>query len=95
MLIDNMHIPLKILIKGLNKRLVGYYRYYVIINNSKSINSFKDCVISKLFKVLNRRSKINSYNWNVFNERVDKYKLTSAKIYVNLFQGIINISKKL
>ena len=82
-----MHTPVAVLMRALNRKLVGYYRYYGITDNSKAINNFKDCVKMQLFKVLNRRSQINSYNWYTFNLMVKRYKLAPAKIYVNLFEG--------
>jgi len=85
-----MHTPLAVLMRALNRKLVGYYRYYGITDNSKAINSFTNCVRIQLFKVLNRRSQINSYNWDTFNLMIKRYKLAPAKIYVNLFEGKVS-----
>ena len=37
---ENMHEPVNQLIKRLNIKLLGHYRYYGITDNSKSIGSF-------------------------------------------------------
>lgn len=63
---ENMHISLDILVKKLNRKLVGYYRYYGITDNASSLSKFKDCIKRQLYKTLNRRSQCRSYNWKTF-----------------------------
>jgi len=87
-----MHIPISIFIKKLNRKLVGYYRYYGITDNSISLNNFKDCVRGHLFKILNRRSQRRSYNWKAFADMMKVYKLAKTKIYVSIFELRSDIS---
>lgn len=82
----NMHEPIANIIKSLNTKLVGHYRYYGITGNSSMINSFKYRVMKQLFWVLNRRSQRRSYNWNKFLKMLKIYPIAKAKIYVNMYE---------
>lgn len=82
----NMHTPLKLLITNLNRKLVGYYRYYGITDNSYSIKEFRYYIRRQLYKVLNRRSQRRSYNWDTFEQMMRMYPLAMAKLYVNIFE---------
>lgn len=83
---QNMHISVDILAKKLNRKLVGYYRYYGITDNGNSLSNFKDCVKRQLFKTLNRRSQRRSYNWKTFARMMKAHKLANPKIYVSIFE---------
>lgn len=52
---------LKDVISKLNEILTGYYNYYGITDNLKSLGKFYNAVIYKLFYWLNRRSQKKSY----------------------------------
>jgi len=82
----NMHLPLDRLIDKLNRKLNGYFRYYGITDNYRSISKFKDDIQRKLFRALNRRSQRRSYNWEEYGELLKVYKLAKCKIYVNIFE---------
>lgn len=70
----------------LKVKLIGYYRYYGITDNSESLKSFLYITRRLLFKWLNRRSQRRSYNWNRFNEMLKHFQLPEPKIYVNMFK---------
>lgn len=89
---ENMHVSLDILVKKLNRKLVGYYRYYGITDNADSLSNFKDCIKRQLYKTLNRRSQRRSYNWKTFAKMMKVYKLANPKIYVNIFELRSDIS---
>lgn len=59
-------LPVKVIVKKLNQILVGYYHYYGITDNSRSITSFRYRVTKSLFFWLNRRSQRRSYQWSGF-----------------------------
>lgn len=82
----NMHTPIEILMKKLNRKLLGYYRYYGVTDNSISLNKFRDCVQRILYKILNRRSQIKSMNWEKYALFKRIYKIQNYKIYVNIFE---------
>ena len=53
--------PLKILMKTLNQKLVGHYRYYGMTYNVQMLVKYHYYVVKLLFKWLNRRSNKKSY----------------------------------
>ena len=76
----------KDIVKKLNEILVGYFHYYGITDNLRSIKSFRYEVIKSLFYWLNRRSQKKSYSWNSFLHMLDScYPLAKAKIYVSIY----------
>lgn len=76
---------IKVIIKKLNQILVGYYHYYGITDNSKSLENFAFQVRKSLFKWLNRRSQKKSYDWKQFNDMLKAYPLERPKIYVSVY----------
>ena len=84
--IKNMrHLPLEEIIRKLNQVLVGYFHYYGITDNSRSINNFRYVVMQRLFYWLNRRSQKKSYTWDGFNEMLKVYPLAKPKVYVSVY----------
>lgn len=73
------------IIKKLNQKLVGYYHYYGITDNSQKLSDFRFEVIKSLFYWLNRRSQKNSYNWDGFTKMLKEYPLAYPRIYVNVY----------
>ena len=77
---------LKDIISKLNQILVGYYHYYGITDNGRSLSAFRYQVIRSLHYWLNRRSQKKSYTWSGFLEMIDTaYPLARAKIYVSIY----------
>ena len=76
---------LEVIIGKLNQILVGYYHYYGITDNIKSLTDFKYEVTKRLFYWLNRRSQRKSYTWEEFNNMLTVYPLAVPKIYVNVY----------
>lgn len=81
------HEDPKELIKKLNEILIGYYHYYGITDNSRSIWCFYERVKRRLYYWLNRRSQRNSYTWEGYRELLKQYPLKRPKIYVNVYAG--------
>ena len=73
-------LPTKILFARLNRKLRGYYQYYGIRGNYKSLKAFIYRITQALFKWLNRRSQRKSYNWNGFKELIKHFKLAQPRI---------------
>jgi len=69
-----------------NQILVGYYHYYGITDNGKSLQRMKRKVENLLFYWLNHRSQKRSYNWDGFLELLKAFPLAKPKIYVNIYQ---------
>lgn len=84
-LIKNRTIPLKQLMKQVNIKLVGHYKYYGITDNIKMLRRFLNEVEKMLYKWLNRRSQRNSYNFNKFKQMLTYYPLAKPKIYISIY----------
>lgn len=84
-LYQNRTMPVKEMIKALNLKLVGHYRYYGISFNGKMITNYLHRVQQFLFKSLNRRSDKKSYSWDGYIEMLKYYPLAKPKIYCSLF----------
>lgn len=84
-LYENRTMPVKLMIKSLNLKLIGHYRYYGVSFNAKMISNFLHRVQKFLFKTLNRRSDMKSYTWDGFTEMLKYYPLAKPKIYFKLF----------
>jgi len=82
---DNRILPLTSLMKKLKQKVIGYYRYYGITDNVRSLMKFERLLKKLVFKWLNRRSQKRSYNWNGFNTMFKYFNIPNAKIYVNIF----------
>ncbi|KHO61816.1 DNA polymerase [Thermoanaerobacter sp. YS13] len=82
---ENMHEPVNQLIKRLNIKLLGHYRYYGITDNSKSIGSFFYLTRRQLFKTLKRRSQKHRLNWDKYEKLLMKFPLATPKIYVSIY----------
>ncbi len=78
-------LPVPVIIFKLNQILTGYYHYYGITDNSKSLNNFYYTVRKRLFYWLNRRSQKKSYSWEGFNEMMKAYPLKRPRIYVSIY----------
>jgi len=76
----NRNLPLRLLFSSLNSKLRGYYNYYGVIDNSKSLWEFYYYAVKTLFKWLNRRSQRRSYNWQGFKAMLEHYQLERPRI---------------
>lgn len=73
------------IIKKLNIKLVGHYRYYGITDNINKLNEFKNYVVKTLFKELRKRGQKKRLNWEKFNKILKFNAIAEPKIYVKLF----------
>lgn len=81
----NMHRPVRELIKGLNRRLIGHYRYYGISGNSLSLSGFLYYCRRRLFRVLRRRGQKRPMTWERFKRLLSVYPMAAPRIYVNIW----------
>lgn len=84
-LFKNMHMEIGELIKQVNAKLTGHYRYYGVTDNSNGINAYGYRVRRKLVEVLNRRSQKKSLTWEGFAKLEERFPLARARIYVNIY----------
>jgi hypothetical protein len=71
---------LRTLFSELNPKLRGYYNYFGVTGNSRSLGRFHERVVRTLYKRLNRRSQKRSFNWKGFTEVMSHYGLERPKI---------------
>jgi RNA-directed DNA polymerase len=82
----NRHMAKNLLMKKLNQKLSGNFRYYGISDNWQMLSKFRNEVKKVLFKYLNRRSQKRSYNSDKFKLFLEKYPLVEPRIHVNIFK---------
>ena len=76
----------KDIVKKLNEILVGYYHYYGITDNLRSLKSFRYEVLKSLRFWLNRRGGRRKYTWDGFWYMVNSYhKIAMPKLYVSIY----------
>ncbi len=75
------------MVRKLNEILTGYYHYYGITDNSKSLRRMYQEVKRSLYYWLNRRSQKRSYTWEGYKEMLRAYPLKNPKIYVSIFDN--------
>ena len=80
-----MGIQYKDVIRWLNQVLVGYFHYYGITDNILSLTNFVYHLRKRLYKWLNRRSHMRSYNWDAFNDLLKEFPLVRPHIYVSIY----------
>ena len=81
----NMHTEIGELIRQMNMKLVGHYRYYGVTDNINSIRTFLYRIKRKLFTVLNRRSQKKSLTWQKFAQLEKRFPIAKVRIYVSMF----------
>lgn len=84
-LYHNMHTEIEDLVKQINAKLVGHFRYYGVTDNSNGIHGFGYRIRRKLFEVLNRRSQKKSLTWEGFAKLNKRFPLAKARIYVDIY----------
>lgn len=81
----NRILPVKELMRKLNRKLIGTYNYYAVSDNWKSMQNFFHIVVKMVYKWLNRRSQKKSFDWSKFNLFLKKYQIVRPKIKVYLY----------
>lgn len=77
---ENRNLPLRLLFGKLNSKLRGYYNYYGLRYNSKSLWDFLYQAERIFFKWMNRRSQRKSYNWKGFKQLLEEFKVPRPRI---------------
>ena len=79
----NMHINKCELVKRLNIKLIGHYRYYGITGNLHKLEVFYRYIVRELYKTLNKRSQ-RRMSWEKFNNFLKYNPIARPKIYFSL-----------
>lgn len=78
-------IPLGAIWKTFCAKLRGHVQYYGVSFNSKMVDKFIQEALKIIFKWLNRRSQRKSFDWDKFNQFIERHPLPSTKIVHRLF----------
>ena len=84
----NRNLKVREMINMINIKLRGYYQYYGVTDNSRSLYQFRRCINQLLWKWLNRRSQRRSYTSKEFAQLMKDIPLLKPKIYVNIFDRL-------
>ena len=74
------HSPITTLMRELAAKLRGYWNYYGVRGNARSLSRFYDQCQRLLFKWLNRRSQKRSYTWEGFAAMMRKFSIPTPRI---------------
>lgn len=74
------------LIKKLNIKLQGTFRYYGVSDNYKWMKNFRKYVIYELHEQICRRSQKGKINWERFNKILEYNPIVEPKIYHSMWQ---------
>ena len=85
---ENRNNRIRKIVDMVNSKLRGYFNYYGLRGNSKSINTFYKIATEILYKWLNRRSQRKSFNFDEFNEKMKYYRLIKPKITESTYTQI-------
>jgi group II intron reverse transcriptase/maturase len=77
---ENRHRRLPDLFRLLNAKLTGYFNYYGVHGNIRSLEYFYYQVIRQIWKYLNRRSQRKSYNWDGFRQLLTQFGVVKPHI---------------
>jgi group II intron reverse transcriptase/maturase len=69
------NLALSEIMKTLKRKLTGYYNYYGVVCNYRSVSLFYYRAMSILRKWLNRRSQRQSYNWEKFKQVLAQFNI--------------------
>jgi len=73
------------LIHKLNQSLNGYYNYYAVTDNMRTVQLFRWCIVKQLYYWLNRRSQRKSYTWDEFNALLRKVPIKEPRLKHSLY----------
>lgn len=77
--------PARQLVQELNRKLVGYYRYYGVTDNQEAMSNYLDKVKKQLYWWFNRRSQGKHFNWQKYNLFLAKFPLIRPTVKVNVY----------
>ncbi len=74
------HQRAHVIMRTLRRKLIGYWNYYGVPGNSRSLGKFWRLVVRLLYKWLNRRSHRRSYTWKGLTQCLQDFKIPGPRI---------------
>lgn len=84
----NTHGKPSDVIKLLNRKLVGHYRYYGVSGNYVGLLKFYRFMVDALYERLIRRSQRAYLSWKRYKSLLEKHPIMEPKIYVDIWQAL-------
>ncbi len=84
----NTHGEPSEVIKLLNPKLVGHYRYYGISGNYEGLMKFYRFIVSTLYQRLTRRSQRAYLSWKRYKMLLENHPIIEPRIYVDIWQAL-------
>ena len=75
--LDRLTSDIVDIMESFRAKLLGHFNYYGVSGNMAMLESFSDLSRRIVFKWLNRRSQLKSYNWRGFSELLLQFKSRS------------------
>ena len=82
-------VKLKKIMAQLKLKLRGYWNYYGIIGNSRSLSLYDYLVKGLLYKWLNRRSHKRSFTWDTFYRLIKRFEIPPPRIVEQTRQRLV------
>lgn len=76
----NRHSRITTVMQGVRSRLQGYWNYYGVRGNIRSLSKLYYYCLRLLFKWLNRRSERRSYTWDGFKAMLEAFHIPPPRI---------------
>jgi hypothetical protein len=87
---DHRHWSLREQQQKLNEKLRGHYAYYGVTGNSGALSRFYREVANRWRRWLNRRNRLRSVTWDVFNRLLQRYPLAPVRTSRSIFRRAAN-----
>jgi group II intron reverse transcriptase/maturase len=84
----NTHGKPSEVIKLLNLKLVGHYRYYGISGNYEGLMKFYRFIVSALYQRLTRRSQRAYLSWKRYKMLLENHPIIEPRLYVDIWQAL-------
>lgn len=81
---NNRNKKLNEIMETTKRKLTGHYNYYGVTDNIDELYKFRKQVIKLMMKWLNRRSQKKSYTVEGFNQMIERYKIPTPRIKVEI-----------
>jgi RNA-directed DNA polymerase len=83
----NRHLPIVEQQRTLNQKLRGHYAYYGITGNARALSVFRTQVVRCWQKWLNRRNRLRTLTWDLFNRLLRHHPLAPAWTVHSVYAG--------
>ena len=84
-LIKHRNMKIHDIVDRIRRSLTGYFNYYCITDNTRSVRKFVEKIKGLFFKWMNRRSQRKSFNYEKFQLFIKKFPFPTPRVKVNIY----------